>query len=82
MARQHPISQREARRLKKRVEALEKQRADERSSWGRRYPGWHVWTLAIDVESRRYGRLEAAQTLGRVLIAKLDDGKLEIHAVS
>lgn len=77
------ISQREARRLRKRVEQLERERRDERTAWGRAFPGgWHVGSLALVRESRFYGKLEAAQMFGRVLVAKIGDSVLEIYAVS
>lgn len=77
------ISQREARRLRKRVERLERERASERAVWGRDYPGgWHIGNVALTQESRFYGKLEAAQILGRVLVAKATGGTLEIHAAA
>lgn len=76
------ISQREARRLKKRVEELESQRAALCRAWARDFPGGvHLLSMPIPRESRGYGRLEAAQMLGRVLVAKLDD-ELRVYAVA
>lgn len=77
------ISQREARRLKQRVEQLERERREERQAWCRDYPnGIHFGSVTLVQESRFCGKLEAAQMLGRVLVAKLNGSSLDLYAVA
>jgi len=75
------ISQREARRLKKRVAELEQKERDQRSNWCRTYPGGiclGTWTMDVDWFR---GRLEAARMLGHPLVVTLDQNKASFYAV-
>lgn len=75
------ISQREARRLKKRVAELEQRAAETRQNWSRPYSGVALatWTLEKDVW---YGQLIGARKLGKVLIARVaDNGEVSFYAL-
>lgn len=75
------ISQREARRLKKRVAELEEQAASLCNHWSRPYSGTalETWTLNKDVW---YGQLIGARKLGKVLVARADDsGRVTFYAL-
>ena len=74
------ITQREARRLKKRVAELEQIQAGQRSSWTRQYPGG-VHLVNINVEGDSKGRLEGAQMLSHPLVAKLEGYVVRIYAI-
>jgi hypothetical protein len=74
------ISQREARRLKKRIEELEQQARSMRINWQAPYSGVHMatWTLERDMW---YGTLIGARKLGKVLIARVaDNGEVSFYA--
>ena len=81
MARRH-ISQREARRLRQRVEALEQERASMRSRWGAEWPGGtHLWTANID--SHIAESIRTAQVLGFPCVVRVDaDKRLRVYAVT
>jgi hypothetical protein len=66
------ISQREARRLKKRVEELEAQARRMRLHWEAPYGGVHLydWNVSKD---RWYGKLEGAVAAGKTIIVRVDD---------
>ena len=76
------ISQREARRLKKRVEDLERAERARFDRWGGDYPGGvHLgsWTTEKDWF---YGSLQTAQKLSHVLVAKIrESGEIRFYAV-
>lgn len=75
------ISQREARRLKKRIHELEYERAEQRNRWVRDFPGGielgHI-TLPRDWFM---GRIEAARMLGYAIVATEHENTLHIFAV-
>lgn len=74
------ISQREARRLQKRVQQLERDQSTRVHSWRRDYPGGiNVCTIRLDVEATQ--RLYTAQLLGFALVTKYDSGQALIFAV-
>lgn len=74
------ISQREARRLRKRVDELERQRTAERQTWGSGYPGIHLGSLSLE-KDWFWGACKTARRLGRVLVVTVDDqGKYDIYA--
>ena len=75
------ISQREARRLKKRVEELEQQRRQERMACTRNYPGGqHLGSLTLGADLFR-GRLEGAQLLQHPLVVVLDGAQCKFYAL-
>jgi hypothetical protein len=74
------ISQREARRLRKRVKELEQQARTMHVNWGAPYGGIAIatWTLTKDVW---YGKLLGAKMCGKVLIARVaDNGEVSFYA--
>jgi hypothetical protein len=75
------ISQREARRLKKRVEDLERQQNLQRAVWNNSYPGGvHLGYLTLTADWFR-GRLEASRMLGHPIVVTLDGAKANFYAV-
>ena len=75
------ISQREARRLRKRVDELETQRRQERSSWARDYPGGqHLGSLTLKADWFR-GRLEAAQLLKHPIVVRQSGAECMFYAL-
>jgi len=68
------ISQREARRLRKRVQELEKLQADQRNRWAADYPGGI--TLGTISRSKDWltGRIDAARMLGHPVVVTQDYG--------
>ena len=74
------ISQREARRLQKRVAALKEQERVRMSRYRAEYPGGvHILTLGLDAEGR--GRLYGASVMGAAFVAKLDGSEVRIYAI-
>lgn len=70
------ISQREAQRLKKRVEVLEEELSKQRRHWCSEWPGGvHVDT--VDVKSEEYHIAKTARKLGHavVVVPQWNDGK-------
>ena len=75
------ISQREARRLRRRVNELEDAERTRRNAYVSTYPGGvHLVTYTFDKDFYR-GQTEAAQKIGCALVAKLQDAQLRIYAV-
>jgi len=68
-----PISQREARQLRKRVRELEARDAALRKSFGYEYPGAHLGS--IDVHASTTMLLETAARCGHVVIARRQYGQ-------
>ena len=75
-----PISQAEARRLKKRVEMLERQKRDMFNRYRQDYPGG-VWARQFTCNGETVAALDMATKLGCALVAKLSGDKLTIFAV-
>ena len=73
------ISQAEARRLRRRVAQLEKERAELLSVVGWQCPGVHVAQFQVDGYDR--GAIYTAQKLGFVMIAKIDASRLNLWAI-
>lgn len=74
------ISQREARRLRKRVEELEERDRKRLAQWSAAYPGGtHMQTLALTEVSA--ATLNATKRLGFVMVAKIDGSAFHIYAV-
>lgn len=77
------ISQREARRLKKRVEELEQIINGQRNRFARSYPGGtHIGTVTME-RDWFLGRIEASRMLGHAVVATVHDnnGKIEFYAL-
>ena len=74
------ISQREARRLRKRVRQLEHEQFERTKRWTKEYPGGvylKAWTPSeVDAEACR-----VASALGHALVLRYDTGKLYLYAV-
>jgi hypothetical protein len=77
-----PISQREARRLRKQVAKLELERKHLFEAWRLDWPGGlHVGSLMTE-RNEVYGGWRMAQRLGRVILAKMqENGKIDFYAV-
>lgn len=77
-----PISQREARALRKRVKDLETANATLRRSMGSEYAGRWMMRIATDIETRSVAR--TAARLGYVLVARLnyDGDALNFYAIA
>ena len=76
------ISQREAHKLAKRVEELEKQIRVERAAWGREYPGGiGLGDLTIERDTHFAGLLDGVQRCNRVLVVKYERGTLHFYGV-
>lgn len=78
------ISQKEARRLKARVDELEQREALRFASWCvAMYPGGiHLMQRQIGVTGWDFGRLQTARRLGCALVVTVaDDGWLNYYAV-
>ncbi len=73
------ISQREARRLRKRVARLEHEQGVRVARWNREYPGGvNIATITLDPVPM--ARLDVAQELGFTLVAKrATDGSSRLH---
>jgi hypothetical protein len=76
------ISQREARRLKKRVMELEQRHANQRDRWAANYPGGIGLCSLLRSKDWITGRIDAARMLGHpVVVTQNDDGTLCFFAV-
>lgn len=74
------ISQREARRLRKRVTELEDAQRQRVNRWYHKYPsGIHIDTVSIN--SVEYGIADTAMKLGYTLVVKLDGQSFLVYAV-
>lgn len=76
------ISQREALRLKKRVEELESVLELQRRKWCATYPGGtHLGSVTLE-RHWLVGRIEGARMLNHAVVVTEDsDGKLNFHAL-
>lgn len=74
------ISQREARRLRRRVEELERAERVRQSQWSRDYPGGiNFCTVTLpDIEA---AKVRAAQLLEHAIVAKADGTTLRLYAL-
>lgn len=75
-----PISQREARRMKKRLELLERAEERRRFVWAHDYPGGtHFWGLIVDNTAK--ASIDTAIKLGHAIVARLDGNTLRLYAL-
>ena len=76
------ISQREARRLKKRVQELECMLQRERSVWGAEYPGGvHVASAGYGKDSTVNMAVMTARKLKHAVVAIADDTVIRFYAL-
>jgi len=79
----NPISQREARRLRKRVAEFEQDNSVRMQSWKINYPGGVYIVGIIPSLENTKGRLDAAKMLGCVLVARWRNGEtLDVFAIA
>jgi hypothetical protein len=80
MRQRRPISQREARKLKKRVEELEQRERARISRYSSDFPGGiHVQTLNLNEVPA--ARLQTAAKLEHALVGRVNGNELYIYAV-
>jgi hypothetical protein len=76
------ISQREARRLEKRVYELEQERNNQRRSWCRDYSGGINLGFLARERDWLSGRIESARMLGHaIVVIESSDGTLNFYAL-
>lgn len=76
------ISQREARRLRKRVQELEDREEARLRSWSKDYPGGtHIATVALDPNGAILAAIETALTLRHGVVAATDNGNVYFYAI-
>lgn len=74
------ISQREARRMQKRIELLEREENRRRSEWASDWPGGvNIWTFAVHIDAA--AAIGTAQKLDHAIVAKLDGNHLRLYAL-
>lgn len=75
------ISQREARRLRKRVEALQREIDTRRNAWASEYPGGvHLGTVELGDGSLK-GAVYAARLLKHAVVVTLDGTRARFYAL-
>lgn len=74
------ISQREARRLRKRIAEIEEQNWQRYSRWNRSFPGGTLMQ-SLSLGEGPSATLNAVKRLGFVMVAKIDGNQLHIYAV-
>ncbi len=75
------ISQREARKMRKRLAELDQMERVRRNRWASDYPGGvHLTSLTVSDQAMA-GRLAASNLFGAALVAKFDSGTLRIFAI-
>lgn len=81
MKKRSPISQREARELKRRVRELEDAENQRRNAWSDTLPGgWNISTQPIPDYTR--AAVHTARLLGHAVVATLtSDGQLRLYAL-
>lgn len=75
-----PISQREAHRLKKRVEQLQEEKRIALNQWRSEYPGG-IHIRNFNCSDVTVAALDTAQKLGCALVGKLRNQNLYIYAI-
>jgi len=74
------ISQREARRLRRRVQELEAELQTQRSTWSREWPGGvHLCNLEVSLVD--YARLETARKLDHAVVVTLSGREVRMYAL-
>lgn len=76
------ISQREARRLRKRVDELERERNEQRRQWSAEYPGGvNVTAVSVGSDSRVVTAIRVSRALGHAVVATVREGDVLFHAL-
>lgn len=75
------ISQREARRLRKRVQELEERDRQRLNAWGSEYTAGAIHTLTLRLTEESQGRAWMAKQLDCVFVAKYVGTELNVYAV-
>lgn len=77
------ISQREARRLRKRIAELEKQERDRGNAWCQDWPnGIRIGEVALSAESQLTGAILTARKLNHAVVASCNEqGRVTFHAM-
>lgn len=75
------ISQREARRLLKRIQQFEVQERERRRAWSSDYPGG-VHFKSIDLDPSTAAAVETVRKLGHAVVGTLSGGRLHLHALA
>lgn len=73
------ISQREARRLRKRVNELEDLENRRRSYWITDFPGTSLGSIDLIGNSRMLGRMEGVRMVGHAVVAVATHGKTSVE---
>ncbi len=77
-----PISQREARRLRKRVDALESADRVRRNRWAATYPGGtHIATMAAVDLPKSLSAVETARNLQHAVVVTTDGNNVLFYAL-
>ncbi len=75
-----PISQREARRLQKRVARLEGILTSQRRKYGQTYPGGvNFYTLDLSGNLAAYSAIRTSRLLGHAVVVVSDEGSYEVR---
>lgn len=77
------ISQREARRLRKKVAAMERLERDRNSAWSQEWPmGKHIGRVQLSADSFIVGAVKTARLLGHAVVCSVNDGGMvNFHAM-
>lgn len=76
------ISQREARRLRKRVEELERERDQQRNAWATDYfGGTHIATLDVENLTAELSAINTARRLRHAVVVTTDGPRIRFHAL-
>jgi len=76
------ISQREARRLQKRVSELEKHIEEQRHGWGKDWPGGtHFRTFDATAHGELRAAIKTARTLKHAVVVALSDTQILFYAL-
>ena len=77
------ISQREARRLRKRVAELERMESQRGNAWCSDWPmGSNIGSMKVDPLNYLRGAIHTARLLKHAVVASVDDnGKISFHAM-
>ena len=77
------ISQREARRLRKRVEQLEDLEEQRNNAWTQAWPmGKHIGSVQLVADSFLAGAIKTSRLLNHAIVASItEQGKVNFHAM-
>lgn len=75
------ISQREARRLRKRVAELENERDYQRRFWGAEFIGGTHLATVTNIDSKTFGGIEAARKLKHAVVVNAHSDGVKFYAL-